>query len=96
MTVTLDVPEPTETTQRDVATASPWMCILHNCDCHGFREVVAQLIKALECSETHAVGIANVAQESGKAIAKVGSKPECLRVSKILTAIGLQAPIICS
>src|SRR5678815_2358530 len=50
----------------------PWMCILHNCECHTLEEVVGQLVKALECSTEEALTLAITAHEIGKSMVAVG------------------------
>jgi len=71
----------------------PWMCILHNCECHTLEEVVGQLVKALECSTEEALTLAITAHEIGKSMVAVGPHDAVLHVSKVLSSIGLQAPI---
>jgi ATP-dependent Clp protease adapter protein ClpS len=71
------------------ATAPPWMTILHNCDCHTFEDVVRQLQKAIGCSEAEGWDIAWQVHNTGKAVVKIGSETECVKVGNILAAIGL-------
>jgi len=83
------MPEVEESKEVDVALAPPWITILHNCDCHTFEDVVKQLIKAFACSEDRAWEIAWEVHTTGKAVVKVGSETECVRVGNILAATGL-------
>jgi ATP-dependent Clp protease adaptor protein ClpS len=76
------------------AAAPPWMTILHNCDCHTFEDVVRQLQKAIACSEAEGWEIAWQVHNTGKAVVKVGSEAECVRVGNILAAIGLVVTVI--
>lgn len=85
----VETPDISEREQLDTALAPPWMTILHNCDCHTFEEVVAQLIKAIACSEERAWEYAWQVHNTGKAVVKVGPEVECVRVGNILAAIGL-------
>ena len=71
------------------AVGPPWMTILHNCDCHTFEEVVRQLMKAIGCSEAEGWEIAWRVHNTGKAVVKVGTEAECVRVGNILAEIGL-------
>jgi ATP-dependent Clp protease adaptor protein ClpS len=86
---------PTETPQveeldaTDVQVAPPWMTVLHNCDCHTFEEVVTQLMKAIACSEERGWELAWQVHNTGKAVVKVGSETECVRVGNVLASIGL-------
>ena len=73
----------------EVALAPPWMTTLFNCDCHTFEDVVKQLMKAIACSEDRGWELAWQVHNSGKAVVKVGSETECVRVGNILAAIGL-------
>src|SRR5437773_2431048 len=70
------------------AVAPPWMTILHNCDCHTFEQVVAQLQKAIGCSEAKGWDLAWQVHNTGKAVVKVGAEAECVKVGNVLAAIG--------
>jgi len=76
------------------AVAPPWMTVLHNCDCHTFEQVVKQLQKAIGCTEAKGWEIAWQVHNTGKAVVKVGSEPECVRVGNILAAIGLVVTVM--
>ena len=69
--------------------APPWMTVLHNCDCHTFQEVVKQLMKAIACTEARGWELAWEVHNTGKAVVKVGSEIECVRVGNVLASIGL-------
>ena len=73
----------------EVALAPPWMTILFNCDCHTFEDVVKQLMKAIACSEERGWELAWQVHNTGKAVVKVGSETECVRVGNVLASIGL-------
>jgi ATP-dependent Clp protease adapter protein ClpS len=72
----------------------PWMCILHNCECHTFEQVVLQLQKAIACSEAEGWEIAWQVHNTGKAVVKVAPEPECVRVGNILASIGLVVTVV--
>jgi ATP-dependent Clp protease adaptor protein ClpS len=74
--------------------APPWLTILHNCDCHTFEEVVRQLQKAIACTEAEGWEIAWRVHNTGKAVVKIGPEAECVRVGKILGAIGLVVSVV--
>jgi len=82
-------PQVEELEDTDTAVAPPWMTVLHNCDCHTFEEVVKQLMKAIACSEKRGWELAWQVHNTGRAVVKVGSETECVRVGNILAAIGL-------
>jgi ATP-dependent Clp protease adapter protein ClpS len=74
--------------------APPWMTVLHNCDCHTFEQVVKALQKAIACSEAKGWEIAWQVHNTGKAVVKVGSEPECVRVGNVLASIGLVVTVV--
>jgi ATP-dependent Clp protease adapter protein ClpS len=80
---------PQDVTDELAEAAPPWMTILHNCDCHTFEEVVKQLMKAIACSEARGWELAWQVHNTGKAVVKVGSETECVRVGNVLASIGL-------
>jgi ATP-dependent Clp protease adaptor protein ClpS len=75
--------------QVDVEVGPPWMTILHNCDCHTFQQVVAQLMKAIACTEEKGWELAWQVHNTGKAVVKVAAETECVRVGNVLASIGL-------
>lgn len=87
MELTRPVPETLDDVES--AVGPPWITILHNCNCHTFEEVVRQLIKAVGCSEARGWEIAWQVHNNGKAVVKVGSEGECVRVGSVLAEIGL-------
>uniref|UniRef100_UPI00404B9CBD ATP-dependent Clp protease adaptor ClpS n=1 Tax=Ignavibacterium sp. TaxID=2651167 RepID=UPI00404B9CBD len=68
--------------------------ILFNDDWHTFDEVIAQLIKAINCTFEQARALAFEVHVKGKAIVFSGTMPECLRVSSVLEEIALHTQII--
>jgi len=84
-----ETPDVEEIERTDTAIDPPWMTILHNCDCHTFEQVVAQLMKAIGCSEERGWELAWQVHNTGKAVVKVAAEIECVRVGNILAAIGL-------
>lgn len=87
--VPLTTPEIDELGRTDAAVGPPWITILHNCDCHTFEDVVRQLMKAIGCSEAEGWEIAWQVHNTGKAVVKIGTEPECVRVANVLAEIGL-------
>ena len=90
---TLTRPVTHEETDQDVALPPPWLTILWNCDCHTFDQVTNQLMKAIACSYDEGMAIAWRVHNEGKAVVRVGPKPECERVARILAEIGLQVTL---
>ncbi len=68
--------------------------VLFNDDEHTFDEVIAQLIKALNCSFETARDYAFETHAKGKAIVFNGTMKDCLRVSSILEEIALNTQIL--
>jgi ATP-dependent Clp protease adaptor protein ClpS len=85
----VETPDVEDLERTDLAVAPPWMTILHNCDCHTFEQVVAQLMKAIGCSQERGWELAWQVHNTGKAVVKVAAEAECVRVGNILAAIGL-------
>lgn len=71
----------------------PAKVILFNDDFHTFDEVIAQIIKAINCSYEKAEAITWEAHNKGKAIVYSGELSECLRVSSVLEEIALHTQI---
>ena len=88
-TTPTESPQVDELDATDVQVAPPWMTVLHNCECHTFEEVVKQLMKAIACSEERGWELAWQVHNTGKAVVKVGSETECVRVGNVLASIGL-------
>jgi ATP-dependent Clp protease adaptor protein ClpS len=68
--------------------------VLYNDDWHTFNEVIAQLIKAINCSYERARGFAFEVHTNGKTIVFTGSLDICLKVSSVLEEIALNTQII--
>lgn len=68
--------------------------VLYNDDWHTFDEVIAQLIKAINCTYEQARALSFEVHVKGKAIVFSGSMPDCLKVSSILEEIALHTQII--
>ena len=71
----------------------PAKVILFNDEIHTFEEVIAQLIKALNCSSEQAEAYAWEVHTKGKACVFTGEMPKCLKISNILEEIGLHTQI---
>ncbi len=68
--------------------------LLFNDDWHSFDEVIAQIIKATNCSFEKARSLTFEVHVKGKAVVFSGEFQECLRVSSILEEIALHTQII--
>lgn len=68
---------------------TPWSVILYNDDVHTFEEVIAQLVKAIECTMEEAEYLAWTAHSEGKATVFEGTFEECFRVQGVLREIQL-------
>ena len=86
-------PSEQESPEIDVLVQEPAKVILFNDDVHTFEEVIAQLIKALKCTESKAEGIAWEAHSNGKAIAFLGELIRCMEISAVLEEIRLMTQI---
>jgi ATP-dependent Clp protease adapter protein ClpS len=82
-----------EETGRDEEIPPPWITLLWNCECHTFDDVAAQLVKAIGCSWDEGMAIAWRVHNDGKAVVRVGPRPECERVARILGEIGLRTSV---
>ena len=71
----------------------PWMVILFNDDHHTFDQVITQVQKATGCSPAEAFHITYTAHTNGRAVASVGSKPECEHVASFLREIDLRVEL---
>jgi ATP-dependent Clp protease adaptor protein ClpS len=78
-----------EETGEVTALPPPWITFLWNCDCHTFEQVANQLVKAIGCSSDEGMQIAWRVHTEGKAVVRVGPRPECERVARVLGEIGL-------
>lgn len=76
------------------ALPPPWITILWNCDCHSFDDVATQLMKAIGCSHEEGMAIAWRVHNEGKAAVRIGPRPECERVARVLGEIGLQVTVV--
>ena len=85
----IDIQTDEETT---IGTASK--VVLYNDDWHTFDEVIAQLIKAVNCSFDEARNYAFEVHVKGKSIVFSGTINQCLKVTSILEEIALNTQII--
>lgn len=67
--------------------------ILHNDEWHTFDEVAQQLVKAVRCTYSRGLALANVVHNTGSAIVYSGPKERCEAVAMILEDIGLRTSI---
>ena len=77
----------------DVITQEPAKVILFNDEVHTFDEVIAQLMKALRCTQSKAEGLAMEVHNVGKAAVFSGEILRCMEVSHILEEIKLMTQI---
>jgi ATP-dependent Clp protease adapter protein ClpS len=82
-----------EDLEGEVITEEPARVILFNDDVHSFDEVIAQLMKAIRCTEPKAEAIAMEVHNTGKAVAYSGEMLKCMEVSGILEEIKLMTQI---
>lgn len=68
--------------------------VLYNDDWHTFDEVIAQLMKAVNCTYEKGRALAFEVHVKGKAIVYSGSLKNCLKVTSILEEIALHTQII--
>lgn len=68
---------------------TPWRVILFDDDVHTFDEVIAQLKKALGCSNEHAEKLTMKVHNEGKAQVYEGSFEDCFEVNGVLKEIQL-------
>lgn len=76
----------------DITLAS--RVVLFNDNWHTFDEVIAQLMKAINCSYEQGRAFAFEVHVKGKAIVYSGSLKNCLKVTSILEEIALHTQII--
>lgn len=82
-----------EEEQEDEDEESPWRVILYDDDIHTFDEVIEQLMKALNCNESHAEELTYKVHNEGKAEVFEGSFEECFEVNGVLKEIQLVTEI---
>ena len=72
----------------------PSKVVLFNDDYHTFEEVIAQIIRAINCSFEVARDFTFEVHVKGRAIVFNGSLKDCLKVSSILEEIALHTQIL--
>ncbi|MGA9116890.1 MAG: ATP-dependent Clp protease adaptor ClpS [Bacteroidota bacterium] len=77
----------------DIGIEEPAKVVLFNDDVHTFEEVIAQIMKAVRCTQTKAEGLAWEAHTAGRAVVFGGSIIRCVEVSGILEEIRLMTHI---
>lgn len=88
------VSEPDIQTEDITTTGLESKVILFNDDWHTFDEVIAQLIKAVNCSYEKARAYAFEVHVKGKSVVFTGKMKDCLKVSGILEEIALMTEIV--
>jgi ATP-dependent Clp protease adapter protein ClpS len=92
--ITQQPPAPEVIEDQEISIDTLNKVVLFNDDWHTFEEVIAQLIKALNCAFEQARSYAFEAHANGKAIVFTGGMQDCLRVSSVLEEIALNTQII--
>jgi ATP-dependent Clp protease adaptor protein ClpS len=82
-----------QSSESDVVTQEPVRVILFNDDVHTMEEVIAQLMKALRCTEHKAEALALDVHNNGKGVVFSGEILRCMEVSQILEQIQLMTQI---
>jgi ATP-dependent Clp protease adapter protein ClpS len=67
--------------------------ILLNDDWHTFGEVASQLMKAVRCSYSEGLAIANVVHHTGSAVVYSGPFERCEAVAMVLEGIALRVKV---
>lgn len=80
-------------TNTDIEIEKNWQAILFDCDCHSIDDVILRLQQAIGCTEEQAYLYAQTAEQFGCVTFFTGSKEECLKVAKPLTAIALDVVV---
>ena len=81
-------------TEEETTVDTEYRVFLYNDDQHTFDEVIAQLIKAINCSFEKARAFAFEVHVKGKAMVYSGSIESCIKVSSILEEIALHTQIV--
>jgi ATP-dependent Clp protease adaptor protein ClpS len=76
-----------------ISLGKPYKVILFNDENHSMHEVVAQIMKAINCSAQTATQYMLEAHSSGRAVIFTGSLERCELVSEILEEIRLGTKI---
>lgn len=67
--------------------------VLFNDDVHTFDEVAGQLVKAIRCSYTRGLALANAVHVQGSAVVYEGHLERCEAVAMVLGDIGLKTTV---
>jgi ATP-dependent Clp protease adapter protein ClpS len=84
---------------KDIITGSftnlgrPHKVVLFNDETHSMDEVIAQIMKAISCNQSHATAIMLEAHKSGRAIVYTGHLERCEYVESVLAEIRLSTKI---
>lgn len=84
---------PEQETEEETSVGVPFRVVLFNDDWHTFDEVIAQIIKAVNCPFDFARSKAFEVHVKGKAIVYNGNINDCLKVSSVLEEIGLHTQV---
>ncbi|HOW28451.1 MAG TPA: ATP-dependent Clp protease adaptor ClpS [Elusimicrobiota bacterium] len=83
------LPRAVETPSSGTGAAFYCKTILFNCDCHTFDDVATQLMRAIRCTYTRGLQLANVVHHTGSAVVYSGPRERCEAVAAVLEDIGL-------
>ncbi len=86
-------PEVWEETETIDSSQNVGKVILFNDEWHTFEEVIAQIIKAINCDIQRAEALTWEVHTKGKACVFTGEIEECLRVSAVLEEIQLKTSV---
>jgi ATP-dependent Clp protease adaptor protein ClpS len=86
---TMKKPTPSDGTMRGFGAKT----ILFNDNIHTFEEVAGQLVKAIRCSYTRGITLANQVHTTGSAIVYTGHLERCEAVAMVLEQIGLTVSV---
>ena len=95
MTVEKNTSKPIEVIDDETSTGTGFgnRVILFNDSVHTFDEVTSQIMLAVGASEKEAFRLAYIVDSRGSAIVYIGEMEDCIKVSDILGAIGLETRI---
>ena len=84
-----EAPEVDVLTKEEEDEQTPWRVFLYDDDVHTFEEVIEQLIKALNCNQSHAEELTYKVHNEGKAKVYEGTFEACFDVNAVLKEIQL-------
>ena len=67
--------------------------VLFNDDVHTFDDVARQLVKAIRCTYSEGIGLANMVHNVGHAVVYRGARERCEAVAMVLEEIKLRVTV---